>query len=303
MKKIKFSTLINNIKQQNNPIYSPVNKYNIPKINMANSKHNLFSINKRLPETFLKKKNAVTLNHIRSSSTKLKLNTLSRTNSNSFSQNDNNKYTGISDIPPKITKNFPDLNKKNKNNNILKQKNESNENKKNKSLTPSIHRKKLSPKNNPNNTAIKFFLPRSSSANNILHNQFITALNFDKNKNSTKINQPKKFLTFFDKQKIDFLDRTVYKPNKRFEYEVNKLKRNNSTKAIKNFNIYRYKNKVLKIFNNEVSYKNFDVLKKNFGKIIQGWNANLKFHFNRPQISPKSATERELIISNAIAKK
>ena len=50
------------------------------------------------------------------------------------------------------------------------------------------------------------------------------------NKNSksffyNKIKAEKKFLTYFDIRKIYFLDKKVYKPNKKFEKQVNKLKK------------------------------------------------------------------------------
>ena len=161
---------------------------------------------------------------------------------------------------------------------------------------------------------------RSFSANNIINKNninsgksaFITALNplmnnrnamkkLSNNSNKSyffnKIKSEKKFLTFFDIKKILFLDKKVYKPNKEFEKEVNKLKRNNSNEFITNFNFDVYKMTILNLFQNQVSYHNFDVMKKNFDIINKGWKwkDNLKCHVrNRKRIST-SQTEREMI--------
>ena len=163
---------------------------------------------------------------------------------------------------------------------------------------------------------------RSYSANNIINKNnigpgqsaFITALNptishrNDLKKRSdnsnksyfyNKIKSEKKFLTFYDIKKIYFLDKKVYKPNKEFEKEVNKLKRNNSNEFITNFNFDVYKMTILNLFQNQVSYHNFDILKKNFDVINKGWKwkDNLKCHVrNRKRIST-SQTEREMIYS------
>lgn len=165
-------------------------------------------------------------------------------------------------------------------------------------------------------------LMRSFSANNIINKNnigsgqsaFITALNplvnhrNDLKKRSdnsnksyffNKIKSEKKFLTFYDIKKIYFLDKKVYKPNKEFEKEVNKLKRNNSNEFITNFNFDLYKMTILNLFQNQVSYHNFDVMKKNFDVINKGWKwkDNLKCHVrNRKRIST-SQTEREMIYS------
>jgi hypothetical protein len=163
---------------------------------------------------------------------------------------------------------------------------------------------------------------RSYSANNIINKNnigpgqsaFITALNplinhrnvmkkISDNSNKSyfynKIKSEKKFLTFYDIKKIYFLDKKVYKPNKEFEKEVNKLKRNNSNEFITNFNFDIYKMTILNLFQNQVSYHNFDVMKKNFDVINKGWKwkDNLKCHVrNRKRIST-SQTEREMIYS------
>ena len=175
---------------------------------------------------------------------------------------------------------------------------------------------------NKKNSFIGRKLIRSFSANNIINKNnigsgqsaFITALNplmnhrnvmkkISDNSNKSyfynKIKSEKKFLTFYDIKKIYFLDKKVYKPNKEFEKEVNKLKRNNSNEFITNFNFDIYKMTILNLFQNQVSYHNFDVMKKNFDVINKGWKwkDNLKCHVrNRKRIST-SQTEREMIYS------
>ena len=166
-------------------------------------------------------------------------------------------------------------------------------------------------------------LIRSFSANNLIdkniigsgQSAFITAVNNplinhrnelkkrSENSNKSyffnKIKSEKKFLTFYDIRKIYFLDKKVYKPNKEFEKEVNKLKRNNSNEFITNFNFDIYKMTILNLFQNQVSYHNFDIMKKNFDVINKGWKwkDNLKCHVrNRKRIST-SQTEREMIYS------
>jgi len=166
-------------------------------------------------------------------------------------------------------------------------------------------------------------LIRSFSANNLIdkniigsgQSAFITAVNNplinhrnelkkrSENSNKSyffnKIKSEKKFLTFYDIKKIYFLDKKVYKPNKEFEKEVNKLKRNNSNEFITNFNFDIYKMTILNLFQNQVSYHNFDIMKKNFDVINKGWKwkDNLKCHVrNRKRIST-SQTEREMIYS------
>ena len=173
------------------------------------------------------------------------------------------------------------------------------------------------------NSLYKRKLIRSFSANNLIdkniigsgQSAFITAVNNplinhrnelkkrSENSNKSyffnKIKSEKKFLTFYDIKKIYFLDKKVYKPNKEFEKEVNKLKRNNSNEFITNFNFDIYKMTILNLFQNQVSYHNFDIMKKNFDVINKGWKwkDNLKCHVrNRKRIST-SQTEREMIYS------
>ena len=166
---------------------------------------------------------------------------------------------------------------------------------------------------------------RSFSANNLFNkdnninnnnifsgSQFITALNpllnqrnsakiiTDNNKSSksfffNKIKSEKKFLTYFDIKKIYFLDKKVYKPNKEFERQVNKLKRNNSTQFIMNFNLDNYKMKVLNLFQKHICHQNFDIMKKNFDLITKAWKwkDNLKCHVRKKPVS-STQTEREI---------
>ena len=161
---------------------------------------------------------------------------------------------------------------------------------------------------------------RSYSANNVIDNnnnifgssQFITALNpiFNKrnlDKKTTekssksfffnKIKAEKKFLTYFDIKKIYFLDKKVYKPNKEFENEINKLKRNNSTEFIMNFNLDTYKMTILNLFQKHICHQNYDIMKKNFELINNAWKwkDNLKCHTRKKRVVPLSQTEREIL--------
>ena len=162
---------------------------------------------------------------------------------------------------------------------------------------------------------------RSFSANNIANNlglgggAFITGLNpflnqrngikkiSEKSSKSyffNKIKQEKKFLTFFDIKKIYFLDKKVYKPNKEFESEVNRLKRNNSQEFITNFNFDSYKMTILNLFQKHVSYHNFDIMKKNFDAIGKGWKWKdyTRSHIKNKRRFSSSQTEREMIYNN-----
>lgn len=164
---------------------------------------------------------------------------------------------------------------------------------------------------------------RSYSANNIMDynknnnnifggSQFITALNplfnqrnlvrktTEKSSKSfffNKIKAEKKFLTYFDIKKIYFLDKKVYKPNKEFENEINKLKRNNSTEFIMNFNLDSYKMTILNLFQKHICHQNYDIMKKNFELINNAWKwkDNLKCHKRKKKVVPLSQTEREII--------
>ena len=171
-------------------------------------------------------------------------------------------------------------------------------------------------------SAIEKKFVRSFSANNIMANtksnifgdtQFITALNPNFNKRNSarklsdnkssksyffnRIKEEKKFLTYFDIKKIYFLDKKVYKPNKKFEREVTKLKRNNSNKFIMNFNLDSYKMTILNLFQKHVSIQNFDIMKKNFEMISKAWKwkDNLKCHHRKRKVVPTSQTEREIL--------
>ena len=145
--------------------------------------------------------------------------------------------------------------------------------------------------------------------------QFITALdpligqrNLDKKKTDNKSNKSsksyffnkikaeKKFLTYFDIKKIYFLDKKVYKPNKEFENKINKLKHNNSTEFLMNFNLDSYKMNILNLFQKHVSHQNFDIMRKNFELISKAWKwkDNLKCHIRRKRAVSTSQTEREI---------
>ena len=173
-----------------------------------------------------------------------------------------------------------------------------------------------------NKSAIEKKFVRSFSANNLMNNnksnifgdmQFITALNPLLNKRHSarkisdnksfffnKIKEEKKFLTYFDIQKIYFLDKKVYKPNKEFERKISKLKKNNSNHFIMNFNLDSYKMTILNLFQKHVSHKNFDNMKKNFDLISRAWKwkDNLKFYVRKRRAVPASQTEREILYNH-----
>jgi hypothetical protein len=161
-------------------------------------------------------------------------------------------------------------------------------------------------------------IERSMSANNDKNNnnsffggsQFITALNpvyfngkkmVSENKSNksyffNKIKSEKKFLTYFDIKKIYFLDQKVYKPNKKFENAINRLKRNNSHKFLMRFNLDSYKMTIMNLFQKHVCHQNFDIMKKNFELINKAWKwkDNLKCHHVRKKKNSISQTEREM---------
>lgn len=116
---------------------------------------------------------------------------------------------------------------------------------------------------------------------------FITALEpiIAKNNDSNKMNETnesrsyflrrirseKKFLSYFDIQRILFLERKVYKTNKKFEKKVYLLKKNNSDEFITNFNFNKYKDTILRLFQKHVSTKNYNIMKNYFDLINKGW--------------------------------
>ena len=173
-----------------------------------------------------------------------------------------------------------------------------NYNNRNRTVTISSKRNSLNPKKgrafsasmiNINN---KNSLKRNSGMNAINktlgNGGFITALepiiaenNKDTNKSNgmsenrsyflRRIRSEKKFLTYFDIQRILFLERKVYKPDKAFERKVYLLKKNNSDEFITNFNFDKYKIAILRLFQNKVSSQNYDIMKKYFDIINKGW--------------------------------
>ena len=111
-----------------------------------------------------------------------------------------------------------------------------------------------------------------------------------------KLNDEKKFLSYFDIQRILFLDRKIYKPDKEFEKKVYDLKNNNSKEFIKNFNFDKYKILILRLFQNQVSSQNFTKMKKNFEDISKGWRLRDNSRKRRRKLEkiPTTETEREL---------
>ena len=112
-----------------------------------------------------------------------------------------------------------------------------------------------------------------------------------------KINEEKKFLSYFDIQRILFLDRKVYKPDKEFEKKIYDLKNNNSDEFIMNFNFDKYKITILRLFQNHVSSKNYEIMKKYFENINKGWRWKNNSRKLRRRIVKKDLsfeTDREL---------
>lgn len=173
-----------------------------------------------------------------------------------------------------------------------------NYNNRNRTVAISPKRNSLNPKNgrafsasmiNINN---KNSLKRKSDMNGINKTLgsggFITALepilaenNKDTNKSNgmsdnrsyflRRIRSEKRFLTYFDIQRILFLERKVYKTDKAFEKKIYLLKKNNSDEFITNFNFDKYKIAILRLFQNKVSPQNYDIMKKYFDMINRGW--------------------------------
>ena len=149
---------------------------------------------------------------------------------------------------------------------------------------------------------------KNSLINNAGNGGFITALSpevakgdnsHDKNNRSyfmRKIASEKKFLSYFDIQRIYLLDKKVYKPNINFERKVYELKSNNTDEFIMNFNFEEYRVKVLRLFQRHVSMPNYQILKKNFELIKKGWTYKDSARCHRKKIRkiPESETEREL---------
>ena len=192
---------------------------------------------------------------------------------------------------------------------------------KNKSMALSPKRSTFYPKNgrsfsainiNNNNKSIKIN-NEAKKSNTIGNGGFITALDpvvgqnqiiFDQSDTRSdnrsyflrKLKAEKKFLSYFDIQRILFLDRKVYKPNKEFEKKIYQLKNNNSDEFIMNFDFDKYKLTILRLFQRQVSSQNFEIMKKNFELINKGWKwrDNSKKRRRRIVRSVTSETEREL---------
>ena len=111
-----------------------------------------------------------------------------------------------------------------------------------------------------------------------------------------KLKDEKRFLSYFDIQRILFLDRRVYKPDMEFERKIYQLKNDNSDEFITNFNLDKYRITILRLFQRQVSSKNFEIMKKNFENINKGWRLRENKYKRRRKIvrNPTSETEREI---------
>ena len=112
-----------------------------------------------------------------------------------------------------------------------------------------------------------------------------------------KLGGEKKYLSYFDIQRILYFDKNVYKPDVEFEKKIYDLKKNNSDAFISHFNLDNYKKTILFLFQKHVSTRSFDIMKKNFEKINKAWKQRSR-STTRPKKVTKiqtSQTERELI--------
>ena len=145
---------------------------------------------------------------------------------------------------------------------------------------------------------------------------FITALEPEEKKNQSVLNHIsmetddrsyfirklkgiKEYLSYFDIQRILYLDKHVYKPDIKFEKKIYELKNNNSDEFIKHFNFNNYKTKILRLFNKKVSPGNYDILKKNFEIINKIWNYRntAKHHYTKITKNKITETEREQVFN------
>ena len=142
---------------------------------------------------------------------------------------------------------------------------------------------------------------------------FITALEPNLAKNQKKFNKSsdkvdnrsyfmrklggeKKYLSYFDIQRILFLEKKVYKPDIEFEKKIYDLKNNNTDEFISNFNLDNYEQTILLLFQKHVSIKNYEIMKRNFEAINKAWKQRSRSTSRLRRITkiPTSATEREM---------
>ena len=141
---------------------------------------------------------------------------------------------------------------------------------------------------------------------------FITALEPEEKRNHSALNNAsmktdersyfirklkgiKKYLSYFDIQRILFFDKHVYKPDIQFEKKIYELKHNNSDEFIKNFDLNDYKVTILRLFQKKVSPGNYDILQKNFEIINKIWSYRntSKHRFTKITKNEVTETERE----------
>ena len=108
-----------------------------------------------------------------------------------------------------------------------------------------------------------------------------------------KLKGEKRYLSYFDIQRLLYFDRHVYKPDKKFEKQIYDLKNNNSDEFITNFKLDDYKVTILRLFKNKVSDKNYDILKKNFDIIQNIWSFKNTSKHRRTKITKYETTETE----------
>ena len=111
-----------------------------------------------------------------------------------------------------------------------------------------------------------------------------------------KLGGEKKYLSYFDIQRILFLEKKVYKPDIEFEKKIYDLKNNNTDEFISNFNLDNYEQTILLLFQKHVSIKNYEIMKRNFEAINKAWKQRSRSTTRLRRITkiPTSATEREM---------
>lgn len=119
------------------------------------------------------------------------------------------------------------------------------------------------------------FLPILKRNSNISVNPRLTSSNskiftFFRENSNEKVNLPKIQKNLFEKEKEKKL-KPIYNEDVTFVKKIKKLKKLNKSMISKDFNVEKYQNSILKIFEQTTSSKNLEKMKKNFS-IIDKFN-------------------------------